>query len=124
MPFLRVLPYVSAMTLNLPDSPPHDPDHAASQPDGFEHRLRDRRFRLLAEWLQTRLPDPAAIDPVQMAARIAEEDDHDLFRAIADLATAHGIPANDVIKTFERCAVMARKQLTAERGEPTAQRPD
>ena len=80
----------------------------------FDFRLRARTFRLLGEAI-----DPNGEGAVEAVKLIAKSDDKGALAALANLFPTHEaeLPA-----LYERCGREARKQLIAERGDPTPHR--
>jgi hypothetical protein len=77
----------------------------------FAFRLRARTWRLIAEALD---------DDAEQAARLtAKHDDEGLF---ALLAQRHPHRAADLTTLYRDCEAAARKQLIAERGDPSPYR--
>ena len=77
----------------------------------FEFRQRARTFRLMAA---ARGEDPAAL-----VAMIAQKSDEAILE---DIATRDGEPLAELGALYDRCMAEARKQLIAERGDPTPHR--
>ncbi len=69
--------------------------------DDFEFRLRARTMRLLAPLL--------GVDPDQLVARIAGEPDKAIVASLPETARAW----------YDEARTEARRQLIAERGDPT-----
>lgn len=90
--------------------------------DDFEFRLRSRRMRLLADWARHRSHETAALDPVWYASRIAELDDRALLLSLAERLAPAGVTPEEVLRRFEGFSAEARRQLIAERGDPTPHR--
>ena len=79
----------------------------------FEFRLRARTMRLLAE----RLGPPA--EPALLVAAIARQDDAGILE---EIGRDGRIDASVLPQAYERCRAEARRQLIAERGDPSPHR--
>ena len=77
----------------------------------FEFRQRARAVRLLAR--------ACGLDEAALVREIAVRTDDDLLEL---LATEAGKDVEGVAAEYRRCMALARKQLIAERGDPTPYR--
>ncbi|MFM5917083.1 MAG: hypothetical protein ACKOOL_06055 [Novosphingobium sp.] len=77
----------------------------------FEFRQRARATRLLARAL--------GIDEAALVSQIAEQDEAGVAVFAASQA---GVSRDSVMAEFHRCLAQARKELIAERGDPTPYR--
>ena len=77
----------------------------------FEFRQRARTFRLMAE--------ARGEEPATLVALIAQKSDEAILE---ELAARDGKSLDELRALHERCGAEARKQLIAERGDPTPYR--
>jgi hypothetical protein len=86
--------------------------------DDFDFRLRARTIKIVAAWIQERLPDPALLDPSHWVREIATRS----FETIlADLRAASAGPVDEAVwrDVVGRAHHMARIALLQEIGDPT-----